>query len=344
MRMFVGAMTCICAIALGACVTDVSVNESAVAVVAAVETAPVASFDDAADDPAIWVNPDQSENSIILGTDKQAGLYSYDLAGDIVDFLPAGALNNVDVRQGVSLGDWTGDLAFASNRTDDTLTMFAIGEDGAEKIGAFPSEMAEPYGACLGVIDGAVFGFATHKTGHLLMYRIDGAAEATLAAMYGFSSQLEGCVHDDETGVLYVGEEAAGVWRMTTDPDALGKPVAVDTVGGATGVAADIEGLALYKTGFATGYLIASSQGNNSYAVYDRGGEHAFRGLFRIGDSAATDATEETDGLEATSAPLGDAFPEGVLVVQDGFNRPGRTPQNFKIVDWREIKTALSLE
>ena len=36
---------------------------------------------DSADDPAIWINRESIENSVIIGTDKKGGLATYDLAG-----------------------------------------------------------------------------------------------------------------------------------------------------------------------------------------------------------------------------------------------------------------------
>src|SRR3546814_8619832 len=44
---------------------------------ARVETVPVKSPGDAADDPAIWANPDDPAASLIVATDKKAGLYLY---------------------------------------------------------------------------------------------------------------------------------------------------------------------------------------------------------------------------------------------------------------------------
>ncbi len=41
--------------------------------------------------------------------------------------------------------------------------------------------------------------------------------------------------------------------------------------------------------------------------------------------------------------PLGDQFPQGMLVVQDGDNRLPPDNQNFKLIDWREVTAALSL-
>ena len=46
------------------------------------ETEPVVTNDDAADDPAIWINLDNIDNSLIFGTDKKSGIYVYDLYGN----------------------------------------------------------------------------------------------------------------------------------------------------------------------------------------------------------------------------------------------------------------------
>ncbi len=54
----------------------------------------------------------------------------------------------------------------------------------------------------------------------------------------------------------------------------------------------------------------------------------------------AVDRVTGTDGLAALGGPVGD-FPEGVVVVQDDINDAGT--QNFKYIDWRDIRTALGL-
>ena len=71
---------------------------------ATVETEPVPSSGDAADDAAVWIHPTDPALSLILGTDKDAGLAAYDLAGVQVQFSPDGELNNVDVRYDFPLG------------------------------------------------------------------------------------------------------------------------------------------------------------------------------------------------------------------------------------------------
>lgn len=324
----------------GLCILGACVSEDLPTVYAAAETEPVATFDDAADDPAIWLHPDDPSQSLIIGTDKRAGLYVYDLNGAVKQFLPSGQPNNVDLRQGVVLSDgWSGDLAAATDRADDTFALFSVSEAGVEKIGAFASSLIEPYGVCMGMVDESPMMFGAYKTGELVQYAVTGAGDGNEVARINFDTQLEGCVFDDEMQVLYVGEEARGVWRVDYGNGRPGMPVLIDEVAGASGVKADVEGLALYKTGDETGYLLASSQGNNSFAVYDRVGGNRFIGRFAIGEGAEIDGAQETDGIEATSAYLGDAYPKGVLVVQDGYNNPRGTPQNFKIVDWRDIET-----
>jgi 3-phytase len=72
-------------------------------VLAVRETDPVNTEGDAADDPAIWVNPADPAQSLIIGTAKKSGLYTYGLDGKMVQFLPEGRLNNVDIRS-VRLG------------------------------------------------------------------------------------------------------------------------------------------------------------------------------------------------------------------------------------------------
>ncbi|HZB72487.1 MAG TPA: phytase, partial [Acidimicrobiales bacterium] len=68
---------------------------------------------------------------------------------------------------------------------------------------------------------------------------------------------------------------------------------------------------------------------------YEREGANRYVGSFRV------DGVESTDGLDVTTTPLGAAFPDGVLVVQDGDN--GDEHQNFKLVPWGAVSDLLDL-
>ena len=66
---------------------------AAVPLVAAVaETDPVDTAADAADDPAIWRNRRDPAASLVIGTDKKAGIHVYDLSGKRLSFTPAARL------------------------------------------------------------------------------------------------------------------------------------------------------------------------------------------------------------------------------------------------------------
>lgn len=97
---------------------------------ATVETTPVQSLDDAADDPAIWVHPTSPSSSLIIGTDKRFGLMVYDMSGATKQALEQGRLNNVDLRQRVEMASGVQDIAVATNRTDNSLDVFYISQSG----------------------------------------------------------------------------------------------------------------------------------------------------------------------------------------------------------------------
>ena len=81
-----------------ASVLAVSATAQTVTVPARGQTVPVGTVaEDAADDPAIWRDPRNPERSLIVGTDKKAGLHVYRLSGESVHFTPAGRVNNVDL-------------------------------------------------------------------------------------------------------------------------------------------------------------------------------------------------------------------------------------------------------
>jgi len=317
------------------------------------ETEPVLGIDDAADDPAIWVHPSAPDSSLVIGTDKdgaRGGLHVFDLTGKRVFFAEDSRVNNVDLRDGFDFGGGeTGPLVAASRRSDSSLAVYKLNPSTRvlEKREARTIRLnMEPYGLCLyRTPDGEIFVFVGDKDGRFVQMALrandSGLVDASPVRTLKLSSQAEGCVADDETGWLYVAEEDIGLWRFAAAPDADPTPQSVDSVRGHKFLKDDMEGVALYNRPDGSGYLIVSSQGNNSFALYDRQPPNHYVGSFRVGAGKTIDGVSETDGLEATSLPMGPRYPKGALVVQDGDNRPDA--QNFKIVDWREIEKVLEL-
>jgi len=313
-----------------------------------VQTDVVMSQGDAADDPAIWVNPKNPAQSRVLGTNKQQGLEVYDLQGKRVQHLPVGRLNNVDVRPGFTLGSHTVDLAVATNRDHNSLNVFSIDRESGElkAVGEIATPVKDIYGLCLfKAPSGEIYSFANDKDGTFVQHRLfakGDQVQGELVRQFKVPTQPEGCVADDQRQRLFLGEEDVAVWAVDARPDQPATLTSVIKVG--EQVHDDIEGLALYQTE-KDNYLVISSQGNDSYVVVDAEPPFALRGAFRVGVNAEAgiDGTSETDGLDVTSANLGGPWSKGMLVVQDGRKRMPEQAQNFKYIPWSEVAKALHL-
>lgn len=318
------------------------------AVSASVQTEPVARFGDAADDPAIWVNRRDPSASRVLGTNKKQGLLVYDLNGKQRQWLEVGRLNNVDVRQDVRLDGSTRDIAVATQRDDLTLMVFEIDASGVvREAGRIPTALPDIYGVCLYQPSArTLHAIVNDKDGRFEQYQLSlrkGVYAGRVVGRFKLKSQPEGCVADDARKRLFVGEEARGVWSLAADPADRGEPELILATGPL--LHADVEGLAIYADGKQR-YLVVSSQGNDSYVVLDAEPPFRPRGAFRIGMdlNLGIDGAQETDGLEVLAGHFGPRWPQGLLVVQDGFKRLPDGPQNFKLVSFAEVLRALKLQ
>lgn len=326
--------------AASGCATAPIMGAPAVEVTASAETRPVGTAnEDAADDPAIWRNADNPAASLIVATDKKAGLYVYGLDGEVRHFLPGGLLNNVDLAE---FADGTV-LVGASERTDPANAKVALftldtGRGELRRVGTIDVGPGEGYGFCMGPGRGGadVMLYSPVKDGslHGQALRWNGGEPAVETVFrHKLASQPEGCVVDPRDGTLYVGEEMAGIWRFRMD----GTPgELVATVDNAM-LVADVEGLAIAPEGESGGLLVASSQGDNAYAVFRLPGMEPV-GRFRIA-AGAIGAAEETDGIELKLGDFGPEFPAGLFIAQDGMNEPAA--QNFKLVRWDSVLEAL---
>lgn len=314
-----------------------------VAVQAAGQTDPVGTVAaDAADDPAIWRDRVDPAKSLIVATDKKAGLYVYGLDGKIRSFIDAGRVNNVDL---VELGERI--IVAASDRNNPTqsrIALFVLNPDTAKltPIGHVASGPGEGYGICIKNPEaaGSLEIFAVLKAGTINQVAVElGASSATgsIVRTMKVPTQPEGCVIDS-AGNLYVGEERAGIWRFPSARDGSTTGTMIAPVDNQR-LVADVEGLTIVREADGTEYLIASSQGDNAYAVWALPAMR-YVGRFAI-TGGAIGATSETDGIAAMAGNFGADYPHGLFIAQDGDNAPAA--QNFKLVGWREIKAALGL-
>lgn len=184
---------------------------------------------------------------------------------------------------------------------------------------------------------------------------------------------FEGIVVDEFYGWVYLAQEDVGIWRISLNApenkdrwqlihkvNSFGVPYARDwseaedefvckldlptSEGDAdTKLMADVEGLSLYTKPNGGGYLFVSSQGNNQFAVYERGSEK-YLGSFMV-EADIVDGVYETDGFMVVSEPLGNIFPNGLMVTQDGENQNQAQIEstNFKYIDLGLIRKEIEL-
>ncbi len=306
-----------------------------VAVTASVETAPVSHSGDAADDPAIWVHPTDPAKSVVVGTDKKGALEVYDLTGARIQRISGDYGNNVDVRGNVvvSADDEAagGDGALHVYRIDPATRKLTHLKD-------VPTEVTA-HGICLYTsrASGKLYAFPNSTSGRVEQWELavsGNTVTATSVRLWDAGSAVEGCYADDSTGKLYLGEEDVGVWVYGPSPPP-GPAAPASTRRPAPAAASRPTSRASPRPETASS---SPSQGSNDYTVYDRTSQ-AYLGRFAVTNGDRADDCEDTDGIDATSAALGPAFPQGVFVCQDGSNgTPGTSGnQNFKFVPLERV-------
>jgi 3-phytase len=193
---------------------------------------------------------------------------------------------------------------------------------------------------------------------------------------------LEGIVADAKNDSLFLAQEDVGIWKVKlSEPNnskhwqliakvkEYGTPytrtwdkteqeyicqlnIDQDKGYGDKHLTADAEGLTLYDGGNGQGYLLASSQGNNTIALFNREAPHQYINSFTV-SGGNIDGVKETDGMMVVNANLGNGFSQGVLVMQDGDNHgvkdsrvesgKQRESTNFKYVSWGDVAKKLDL-
>ncbi|MET8763810.1 phytase [Lentzea sp. NPDC004782] len=220
-----------------------------------------------ADDPAIWVNPRDTERSVVLGTLKEGGLAVFDLNGRTIGVSPAprppapgakpGRYNNVDV---------VGNLAFVSDRGRDRIRVFEVDEHGVKdvtnpatrpvfsKTEQEVDEQHTVYGLAAGHVDGkdVVVTSRRHETSIALLkkvrsgngydtekvstldlpstFALPNGQRWTVCGKPGEGPQVEGMVIDERTSTLYAAQEDVGIWRIPLRANGFGEPQLADRV------------------------------------------------------------------------------------------------------------------
>jgi 3-phytase len=316
---------------------------------ATLETSPVPHVRDAADDAAIWRDATDPARSTVIGTDKRGGVAVYDSqTGSQIQYTGvSGEWNNVDLRDGFSLGGESVSLVVASRQDNKALGVWKVVPASRQLVdvtAGITTTLDNNYGLCLGKAGGETYAYVNSEAGggndagEVEQWRLrddgSGRVTGTMVRTFDVGMKTEGCVVDESDDALYIGEEDIGIWRYSSLPsggDARTKIAGMPDAGG--NLVADVEGLTI-----AGGHLLASSQGESKFASYALPGG-AYEGEFAINvnPSGKPDAVNGTDGIAATAKGLGAKFPNGVFVAQDTRNTKPRANQNFKLVPFDSI-------
>ena len=294
------------------------------------------------DDPAIWVNPKNTAESLIFGTVKMAAplgaIAVYRLDGSrLMRIANVDRPNNIDVAYGLKLGSRQIDIAVATERNQRRLRVFEIVPGvGLKDLAALPvfvgekGRAAEPMGIALyrRRRDGALFAIVSRKSGprsgYLWQYRLLDNGAGRLKAvkvrafgLYSGSKEIEAIAIDAEREHVYYSDEGAGIRKYQADPDhpAAARELAIF---GQSGWRGDREGLAIHR-----GHIIATDQQhpNTDFHVFSRDTLRE-EGVFRIG-------ADTTDGIDIASF--------GLFVAMND------SRHNFILAEWKSIAAALRL-
>jgi 3-phytase len=303
------------------------------------------------DDPAVWINPADPAQSLIIGTDKDANgaLYVFDLAGKIQKDKVVKGLqrpNNVDIAYGLVLNNKPVDIAVTTERITHKLRIFSLPDMRPVDKGGVPvfeGETMPEYRDLMGIAmyknkAGQLYAIVGRKTGplnggYLWQYLLEddgtGAVKATLVRKFGKYSgkkEIESIAVDDALGYVYYSDEQFGVRQYFADPEKGNEEL---TVFATKGFAADHEGISIYHLSDSTGYILVSDQGANCFQVFSRQGtaqqpyEHK---LLKVVKVSAT----QSDGSEVVSVPLNKEFKHGLFIAMSD-------DKTFHFYRWEDI-------
>lgn len=307
---------------------------------------------DTADDTCIWIHPENKKLSLVIGDDKDGGIISWNLDGSEHQYTTKSKnMNNLDIRYNFKLGNQIVALVGIVNETDQSINFYKVNPVTRliESVGEIKLDYKKPYGGCMyhSSLTDKYYFFVNWKTGLVQQWELNGKSGMVTGKKVRelkVSSQVEGCTADDDLRKFYLGEEEVGLWKFDAETDASTKGILVDSTDASKGghLTADIEGITLYQCKDKDkGYVICSSQGNNTFQIYERK-TNKYVGLFHIGSKGLIDEVTETDGCDVTNVDLGGVFKKGLFVAHDHTNDE-TDYSNHKYVAWEEIANKLNL-
>lgn len=302
------------------------------------------------DDPAIWINPQDPSQSLIIGTDKggdtgDGGLYVFDLSGKLIADKTVKKIqrpNNVDIAYGVLIKGVKTDIAVCTERNTNSIRAFSLPDMKPVDGGGIPVFEGVAERAPMGIAlytspDNKTYAIVGRKTGpsgsYLWQYLLEdngrGQLKATVVrkfASYSGKNEIEAIAVDNELGYVYCSDESVGVRKYYAHPDSTNTELALFATSGFTD---NHEGISIYKSDSTTGYILVSDQQANQFHVFPREGvagnahDHPLIKVVRL-------STIESDGSDVTNYAL-PGFPNGFFVAMSD-------DKTFQIYRWEDVE------
>jgi 3-phytase len=316
-----------------------------VTVTAAIEVEVICDADQGSDhdDMCIWLHPEDPAQSTIISSDKDKNeLVVYDLNGDeLYSYSPGHRPGNIDIIYNFPLnGEFIDLIGFnARDPSPPQFVFYTVDQQTRElvELGSVVTTdpwSAELYGFCLyrSPNNHEYYAFGSDYQSRIQQYRVfdDGtgkiAMEHKRTWQNGSANETEGMVTDLERGLLYAGNEQQGIYVYKADEGETTDTVRFIPVKESV-LAADVEGLTIYYAKDGKGYLIASSQGQNYFSVFEREGDNDFVRRFSIR------GVERTDGIDVLNVPLNSTFSSGIFACHNDKVEP----HAVHLVKWEDI-------
>ena len=283
------------------------------------------------DDPTIWVNSNDPEESIVFGTDKKTNgaIYAFDLDGKIIENKTIRKIqrpNNVDIEYGFQLNDSTvTDILVFTEREKQQIRIFSVPDmkplDGGgfkvfEDEGLVANRL--PMGVSLfkSPKDENIYAIVGRKTGpadgYLYQYALRsdslGVTSNYVRKFGKFSGvkEIEAIAVDDKNAFVYFSDEGVCIKKYHAEPSMGNEEISCF---GGKYFDEDIEGIAIATYEDGHGYLIVSNQQKGEFNIFDR--------ETNVYITAVNLSTTETDGCEAVTVPLNDTFKNGLFVAMN---------------------------
>jgi myo-inositol-hexaphosphate 3-phosphohydrolase len=305
-----------------------------------------------ASDPAIWVHPDEPDQSLVIAALTNGGIGTFDLSGQLFQVIPPGSLFDEIAQVGIVYafpfndGADLVDIVVASDTSKDNLVIWKIAretrrlESGTTITGIFSDDNTGNVYALAtytSPFDGINSVFVGQSMGNLLR-RVELAANGqNVQKGEVFTKTIRnkdgehvaddivvtGLTVDREFGNIYIiTESMEGVLRTDAEPNKNDDEFLLVENDGDPKIEDKLKGVTIYYGGdhFGEGYVIVSNEGDSSFLVYERDGDNDYVGSFAVTYDDGVDQASRSDGIDVLNVDLGPEFPCGLFVAQDTFN------------------------